>query len=142
MHRTNWQGKNLKVLVPEPYRAEHTDTLQATILALKRSLGSEVSTRTDSNKVLHPLTTTVLFAMPVHPSSYHMLSRYLWRSYPYPGRKTPPWVQRLLQSLIDTSGSPPADSSDALLRDVGWITRETTEDREKLHASTEPDIQY
>ena len=93
-------------------------------------------------KMLHPLTPTVLFATPVHPSSYHMLSRYLWRSYPYPGRKTPPWVQRLLEALIDTSGSPPVDPADPLLRDVGWITRETAEDREKLHASTEPDIQY
>ena len=60
-------------------------------------------------KGLHPLRMTVLFATPVHPSSYHMLSKYLWRSYPYPGRKTPAWVQRLLEMLADRSGSEPAD---------------------------------
>ena len=59
-------------------------------------------------KGLHPLRMTVLFATPVHPSSYHMLSKYLWRSYPYPGRKTPAWVQRLLScSLIAPAASPP-----------------------------------
>jgi hypothetical protein len=93
-------------------------------------------------KALHPLRMTVLFATPVHPSSYHLLSRYLWRSYPYPGRDTPPWVQRLLEVLADTSGSDSADSEDPLLRDVGWITRESAEDRENWRASPELDIQY
>ncbi len=93
-------------------------------------------------KALHPLRTTVLFATPVHPSSYHMLSKYLWRSYPYPGRKTPPWVQRLLEGLADTSGSEPANPADPLLRDVGWITRETAAERKNWQSSPEQDIQY
>jgi hypothetical protein len=63
-------------------------------------------------KGLHPLRMTVLFATPVHPSSYHMLSKYLWRSYPYPGRKIPAWVQRLLEMLANSSGSAPADPAD------------------------------
>lgn len=71
-----------------------------------------------------------------------MLSKYLWRSYPYPGRSTPPWVQRLLEALANTSGSDPADPAVPLLRDVGWITRETAEDRDDWQASPEPDIQY
>ena len=93
-------------------------------------------------KGLHPLRMTVLFATPVHPSSYHMLSKYLWRSYPYPGRKTPAWVQRLLELLADRSGSKPADLADPLLRDVGWITRETPADRERWRATPELDVQY
>lgn len=93
-------------------------------------------------KALHPLRTTVLFATPVHPSSFHMLSKYLWRSYPYPGREMPAWVQRLLDALADASGSDRADPADLLLRDVGWTTRETAQDREDWRASTEPDIQY
>ncbi len=93
-------------------------------------------------KALHPLRTTALFATPVHPSSYHMLSKYLWRSYPYPGRKTPPREQRLLEVLADTSGSEPANPADPLLRDVRWVTRETAADRDNWHARTEPDIQY
>jgi hypothetical protein len=93
-------------------------------------------------KALHPLRTVVLFATPVHPSSYHMLSKYLWRSYPYPRRSTPPWVQRLLAALADTSGSDAADAADPLLRDVGWITRETAEDRRNSEASPEVDNRY
>jgi len=93
-------------------------------------------------KALHPLRTTVLFATPVHPSSYHMLSKYLWRSYPYPGRETPLWVQKLLEMLADISGSAPANPADPLLRNVGWITREKQEDQEKWRGSSEPDIQY
>ena len=93
-------------------------------------------------KGLHPLRMTVLFATPVHPSSYHMLSKYLWRSYPYPGRKTPLWVQRLLEMLADNSGSEPVDPADPLLRDVGWVTRETAADHENWRLSPELDIQY
>jgi len=93
-------------------------------------------------KGLHPLRMTVLFATPVHPSSYHMLSKYLWRSYPYPGRATPPWVQQLLEQLAASSGSAPADPADPLLRNVGWITRETPADRESWRARPEPDVQY
>jgi hypothetical protein len=93
-------------------------------------------------KGLHPLRMTVLFATPVHPSSYHMLSKYLWRSYPYPGRQTPAWVQQLLETLAEGSGSEPADPTDLFLRNVGWITRETAEDREHWRASAGPDIKY
>jgi hypothetical protein len=93
-------------------------------------------------KALHPLRMTVLFATPVHPSSYHMLSKYLWRSYPHPARSTPPWAQRLLVALAETSGSDAADAADPLLRDVGWTTRETAEDRGNWQASPELDIQY
>ena len=93
-------------------------------------------------KALHPLRTTVLFATPVHPSSFHMLSKYLWRSYPYPGRKTPRWAQRLLERLADSAGGPQADPADPLLRRVGWITRDTVQDHEKWHTRPEPDIQY
>jgi hypothetical protein len=93
-------------------------------------------------KGLHPLRMTVLFATPVHPSSYHMLSKYLWRSYPHPARKTPAWVEQLLEKLADSSGSPRADPADPLLRDVGWITRETAADRDSWRVRPEPDVQY
>jgi hypothetical protein len=51
-------------------------------------------------------------------------------------------VQRLLEVLANTSGSNPADPADPLLRDVGWITRETAEDRINWQASPELGIQY
>lgn len=93
-------------------------------------------------KLMHPLRSVVFFAMPVHPSSFHLISRYFWRCYPFPHRQTPKRWQKLLLDLAQTSGVEPANGSDPLIRHVGWITRENAADIENWRKSRFEDIHY
>jgi len=93
-------------------------------------------------KALHPLRTVALFAMLVHPSSYHMFCKYLWRCYPYPGRRMPERWRSLLLDLAQSSGVEPVDPSDPLIRRVGWITRESEADSVGWRQSPHEDVRY
>lgn len=93
-------------------------------------------------KALHPFRTVALFAMPVHPSSYHMLSKYFWECYPYPGRRIPTRWSTLLLDLVHLSGVEAIDPSDPMVRHVGWITRQSDADAAEWQASGHQDVQF
>lgn len=93
-------------------------------------------------KLMHPLRSIVFFAMPVHPSSFHLISRYFWRCYPFPQRRMPKRWQKLLFDLAQTSGVEPASDSDPLVRRVGWITRDSRTEVENWRKSPFEDVQY
>ncbi len=93
-------------------------------------------------KALHPLRTVVFFATLVHPSSYHMFSKYFWRCYPYPGRHIPERWNKLLLELIRWSGDEAVDPSDLMIRRVGWITRENEMDTAAWRESPYEDVKY
>ena len=93
-------------------------------------------------KALHPFRSVALFAMPVHPSSFHMLSKYFWKCYPHPGRAIPERWQKLLLDLAQSSGDEAVDPSDPMVRRVGWITRESEADAAAWHGSEHEDIQF
>ena len=93
-------------------------------------------------KALHPFRTVALFAMPVHPSSYHLFSKYFWRCYPYPGRRIPERWLAILLDLARSSGVEAADPSDPMVRRVGWITVESEADAAGWRASGHKDVQF
>ena len=93
-------------------------------------------------KLLHPFRSVTLFATLVHPSSYHMLCKFLWRSYPYPGRKFPARWKKLLMFLIDWAGYEMVDKNDPLIRNVGCTTRESPEDAKAWQKNPHRDVQY
>ncbi len=93
-------------------------------------------------KLVHPLRSIVFFAMPVHPSSFHLLSRFFWRCYPFPQRQIPKRWQGLLLALAETSGVEAVDESDPLIRRVGWITRDRQTDIENWRKSPFEDVRY
>lgn len=93
-------------------------------------------------KLAHPLRSVVFFAMPVHPSSFHLISRYFWRCHPFPQRQTPKRWQKLLLDLAQTSGVEPMDASDPLIRRVGWITRDSEAEIQNWRTSPFEDVQY
>ncbi len=93
-------------------------------------------------KALHPFRTVALFAMPVHPSSYHMFSKYFWRCYPFPGRRIPERWRAMLLYLARSSGVEAVDPSDPLVRRVGWITIESEADAVGWRTSGHKDVQF
>lgn len=93
-------------------------------------------------KALHPLRTVALFATPVHPSSYHMLCKYFWRCYPYPGRRIPKKWSRLLFELCQLSGDAAVDPTDPFIRRVGWITRESDADTAAWSENPNEDVRF
>jgi hypothetical protein len=93
-------------------------------------------------KALHPFRTVALFAMPVHPSSYHMFSKYFWKCYPYPGRRIPRRWLALLLDLAQSSGVEAVDPSDPMVRRVGWVTIESEADVASWRTSSHEDVQF
>ncbi len=93
-------------------------------------------------KALHPARTVVLFLTLVHPSSYHMFSKYVWRCYPYPGRRFPERWKKLLIALIDWAGYEPADPADPLIRKVEHFVRESDADVQTWQQSPHEDVRY
>jgi hypothetical protein len=93
-------------------------------------------------KLRHPWRPVVFFAMPVHPSSFHLISRYFWRCYPFPGRNIPKRWNGLLDDLARTSGVDAVDENDILIRHVGWITRDSETDMQNWRNSSFEDVIY
>lgn len=93
-------------------------------------------------KLSHPLRPVVFFAICVHPSSYHLISRYFWRCYPYRSRRIPPRWQKLLLELAQTSGLKQANPDDPLIRQADWITRDSRADIEAWRNSPFEDVHY
>lgn len=93
-------------------------------------------------KLRHPLRTVALFAMPVHPSSYHLISKYFWMCYPYPFRHIPERRRRLLLELAQASEAEMVDAADPLVRHVGWITRDSDVDQKFWRDAPFEDVQY
>ncbi|MCR9165033.1 MAG: hypothetical protein ACE37F_34545 [Nannocystaceae bacterium] len=73
---------------------------------------------------------TYVFACPVHPGSYYGVTRRACRSWPRPGETTPPQIAGLISQLCRSFGLPSVSGADPLVRAVGWVTRESREDRD------------
>lgn len=80
-------------------------------------------------KIRHPFTPIYYLGTLVHPSSYHLFCKYFARIFPHPVRKTPARIRDIASELINSFPDPPVSASDPFVRDVGWVTIETPQER-------------
>lgn len=84
----------------------------------------------------------LIFACPIHPSSYWGVTRRAPRSWPRPDMTTPASVHAAMMELADAFGLPPVADADPMVRRVGWITRETADDRNFWADHSAPLVRY
>lgn len=92
-------------------------------------------------KLRHPFTPVYYLGTLVHPSSYHLFYKYFPTVYPLPAKTFPTRQRALAIELIESFPDLPVAPSDLLVRDVGWITVETSQGRKLILESHRPDVQ-
>lgn len=93
-------------------------------------------------KLMHPLERVYFFCTPIHPSSFHLLSRQFHEIYPSHRKPTPPAIQALMGNLADAFGECRVNSDDPDILQVGWITLDSTEETTFWQTNSNPDIQF
>ncbi len=78
----------------------------------------------------------------VHPSSFCGLTRHASTFWPNPELSTPPEVLRFMIQLAEDFHLEPVDSARPLVRDVGWVTRDTPSEQAYWRRSTHPLAQF
>ena len=78
----------------------------------------------------------------VHPSSYASLVRNFDTVWPHPDRPTPPEVHALLVQLGDDFSIPRIHPDRPLLRQVGWVTRDSEVERDYWQRCRRPTARY
>lgn len=91
-------------------------------------------------KLRHPFTAVYYLGTLVHPSSYHLFYKYFPTVYPHPAKGFPARQRALAVELIESFPDAPVAPSDPLVRDVGWITVETPQERKLILESHRPDL--
>ena len=79
-------------------------------------------------RLFHPFRTVYYLGSFVHPAVFYMLSKYLARLYPEIDQPLPPRIQSLMLELADAFHLEPVPGEGSLVRQVGWITRESDRD--------------
>ncbi|GGF22051.1 hypothetical protein GCM10011383_37110 [Hymenobacter cavernae] len=123
------------------YTALHAfrKTLQGKpVLIFRMEMGSLENYRGSDLTILHVLAKMIgaslrhwrwsayIFASFVHPSSYALAARYCPIVWPNRNQPTPGAYERLLQALADDFQLAPVNPPSPRVRQVSWITRETT----------------
>ncbi len=80
--------------------------------------------------VRYPLHRKMVFACPVHPSSFYGLTRRAVRSWPRPSEPTPSRIRATMLELADSFGMRVVPGRDPEIRRVGWVTRDADVDRD------------
>ncbi|MEM6992478.1 MAG: hypothetical protein AAF721_18335 [Myxococcota bacterium] len=84
----------------------------------------------------------VVLGCPVHPSSFFGVTRRAHRSWPRPGRPTPPTIHSTMVELADSFGLRRVPGADALVRQVGWVTRQDEADRLYWGRHRAPEVRF
>lgn len=79
--------------------------------------------------VRHPGRPIYYLGSLVHPSSYAMVAKYAHELWPNATTPPAPDLERFMCELADEFGIPVVDPGHPLVREVGWITRETDVER-------------
>jgi len=93
-------------------------------------------------KLLHPLQRMYYLGMLVHPSIYRLMSNYFSEIHPSHKCETPERIQDFMGDLADCFGVKAVEGSERLIREVGWVTRDSKEEVEYWRCSDQPDIQF
>jgi hypothetical protein len=89
-------------------------------------------------KICHPFKKSYLFCTLIHPSSYHLISKFFFRSYPNINYTTPVSILDKMNLVADAFQESQLPNIAPSLRDVGWITRQTAEEQSELANSSDP----
>lgn len=92
--------------------------------------------------VAHPGRPVFYLGSLVHPSSYSLFAKYGTSLYPSAAADTPPEMLRFMSELADEFGIPVVDPAHPLVRNVGWITRETDVERRYWRHSDRPAARF
>lgn len=98
--------------------------------------------RAAAEKIRHPFTPIYFLGTLVHASSYHLFCKYFSQVFPHPVHETPARIQEIARALIDSFPDPPVNDSDPLVRDVGWVTIETPQERALNRRGDRGDVQF
>ncbi|HEY5715889.1 MAG TPA: hypothetical protein VIS54_05690 [Psychromonas sp.] len=93
-------------------------------------------------KAFNPFKKSYLFCTLVHPSSYHLISKFFFRYYPNRKHATPPDELDRMSLIADLFHEVQLPNFDPSLREVGWITKQTVEEQKELANSSDPDTRF
>ena len=80
-------------------------------------------------RIRHPLCDLYYLGSFVHPAVLYMFSRYFSEYYPRADARVPESTTALMLEMANAFHIEAADDPNDLVRDVGWITRESRQDR-------------
>ncbi len=92
-------------------------------------------------KLRNPTRRVFYLGMLVHPSSYCLIAERFPTIYPSRRRNTPQHIQEAMSQLADSFEVPPSENG-PLLREIGWITRETPAEADAWRSSRHPDVRF
>lgn len=93
-------------------------------------------------KIRHPGKDVYFFFVPVNPSSYAMVARYIHESYPGRSHDIPADKLRLMMQLASRFGLTPVHEGSPLVRKVGWMTQATGQEQDYWRSSTNPYVRF
>jgi hypothetical protein len=93
-------------------------------------------------KCFHPGRKVYYLGTLVHPSSYHIIFRYISEMYPTYRCQTPPDVLRLMCDMANNLGIGPICRDNPFIVQVGWIVRNDREDLAFWSQCDKPDVKF
>jgi hypothetical protein len=92
-------------------------------------------------RIAHPWAHLVYLGTFVHPGVFHMCLRFFHEIYPNDHSPTPASVRSLMLALVEAYGVPSVAGQQALVRNVGWITHETAQEKAMWASDPDPAVQ-
>ena len=93
-------------------------------------------------RIRHPFCELYYLGCFVHPSVLYMFSRYFSEYYPRTDTALPNTIRVFMLELAKVFHLEPVDGQDVLVRQVGWRTKESTEDRGFWQKHTSPVVKF
>jgi len=93
-------------------------------------------------KIRHPLCNLYYLGSFVHPSVLYMFSRYFSEYYPCADTRVPDSIKVFMLELAKAFHIKAADDPNDLVRTVGWITKESGEDRRFWQNHKNPVVRF
>lgn len=93
-------------------------------------------------KFKHPFTPIYYLGTLVHTSSYHLFCKYFRKIFPSPDTAATEDVESIALELIESFPDPAVEKTDPFIRDVGWTTIETPQEKELNQRKDRPDVAF
>lgn len=93
-------------------------------------------------RIKHPFCSLYYLGSFVHPTIFYMFSRYFNEFYPRADVTMSEGIKKFMLELANIFHIEPVEGQDVLVRQVGWITKESTEDRNFWQNHTHPMVKF